>query len=95
MRSYITTIIKKTLLRCVLRIWEVKKLVLVLATSTLMTSLNKKTLEYIPCIYYLVQFKKHTMRVKALIHLESEVNAISPIYTKKLDLRIHKTNIRA
>ena len=39
------------------KVLEVKKLVSVLATSTLMTGARKKALEYISCIHYPFQFK--------------------------------------
>ena len=74
---------------------KVKKLVSVLATSTLMTGPRKKTLEYIFCIYYPVQFKKDTVEVQALIYSKSEFNAMVSTYAKKLGFRIQKTNVRA
>ena len=42
-----------------------------------------------------MQFRKDSSKTKALIDLRSEVNAISPAYTKKLDLQIWKTDIGA
>ena len=61
-------------------ILEVKKLVLILAASTLMTGARKEALERVPYIYYLVQFKKSM--TQALINLESEVNAIHLTFAK-------------
>ena len=54
-------------------------------------------LEHILYIHYLVQFKKnvHGAQVQALIGFESEVNAMTPVYTSKLDLKVHPTNLRA
>lgn len=74
---------------------EVKKLVLVLVTSTLITGPRKKDLECVPYIHYLVQFKKDTMEVRVLINSRSKVNAMASTYAKKLDLRMRKTNIKA
>ena len=42
---------------------EAEKLVPVLVTSTLMTDIKKEVLECVPCIYYLVQFKKDMAEV--------------------------------
>ena len=74
---------------------EAKKLVSISTTSTSMTGPKTEALERVPCIYYLVQFKKNTAEVRALIDLRSEVNAIAPAYAKKPGLRIRKTNIGA
>ena len=35
------------------------------------------------------------MEVRALIDLQSEVNAMAPAYAKKLDLRVRKTDVEA
>ena len=75
-----------------------KKLILVLANSSLVIETGKKnyvTLERVPCIYYPLRFQKHTTDVKVLINLSSEVNAMTPAYTAKLHLKIWKTNIKA
>ena len=40
-----------------------KKLVLVLVTSTLVTGAREEALERVPCIHYLVQFKKDKTQV--------------------------------
>ena len=74
---------------------EVKKLVLVLATSTLMTGTREKALECIPYIYYSVQFKdRNETQVQALIDSRSEVNAIHPSFAKQLGLPIRLIDIR-
>ena len=53
-----------------------------------MTGLRNEALERVFYIYYLVQFKKNMAEVQALIDSESEVNAIAPVYAKKLGLRV-------
>lgn len=45
-------------------------------------------LKRIPCIYYLVQFKKDQVKVQALINSGNKVYIITPIYITKLDLKI-------
>ena len=77
---------------------KAKKLVLVLATSLLVTETNKEdnvVLEYVFCIYYPVQFKKdaNETQVQALINSGSEVNAIHPTFVKELGLPIRPTDI--
>ena len=74
---------------------EAKKLVLVSATFTSTTGPRWKVLERMSYIHYLIQFKKDKYEVQALIDSKSEVNAIAPTYTKKLDLQMQKTNVRA
>ena len=69
---------------------ELKKLVSVSATSTSMTGASKEALEQegalerVPCIHYLVQFKKDMSKaqVQALIDSGSEVNTIHPTFAK-------------
>ena len=74
-----------------------KKLVSVLATSLSTTRASMEDtsllLERVPCIYYLVQFKKN--EVQALINSGSEVNAINPAYAKKLGLCVRQTDVWA
>ena len=70
---------------------RVKKLVPVLATSTLVTKTSKKAQEVIldrmPCIYYPVQFWKNKgATIWALIDSGSKVNVMTPTYAKKLGL---------
>lgn len=62
-RSRIKTVIKKTLLNQIPKFLDVKKLVSVLVTPTLITRIKEKTLKYILRIYYLVQFKKNMAKV--------------------------------
>lgn len=52
-------------------------------------------LERVLCIYYPLYFKKDTNNIKALINSNSEINAMTPAYAKKLGLWIRKTNINA
>ena len=46
------------------------------------------SLEWMPCIYYLLRFQKDTAGIKALIDLGSEVNAMTPAYVLKLGLKV-------
>lgn len=52
-------------------------------------------LQYISCIWYLVQFREDPKEVKALVKSGSEVNAMTPVYAIKLGFAIGKTNIGA
>ncbi len=52
-------------------------------------------LQHVPCIWYPVQFQEDQLKVKVLIDSDSEVNAMTPAYTKKLGLTTRKTSIRA
>lgn len=75
-----------------------KKLVLVLATSALMTKASKENevaLNWVFCIYYPFCFQKDTIKVKALIDSGSKVNIITPTYAAKLGLKVCHTNVRA
>ena len=74
---------------------KAKKLVLVLVTSMLMTSLRTEALERVFYIYYPVQFKKNMAEVRTLIDSKSEVNAIASAYAKKLGLQVQKTDVGA
>ena len=49
----------------------------------------------VPCIYYLVWFKERQKQVKVLLDSDSEVNAMSLAFVKKLDFKTRKINIRA
>ena len=61
----------------------VKKLVLVSATSMLVTGASKEALKRVPYIHYPVQFKDTDQApVQALIDSMSEVNAIHPSFVK-------------
>ena len=76
---------------------RVKKLVLVLATSILMTGASEKALKCVLCIYYPIQFRKDTdkTKVQALIDLRSEVNAVHPSFAKQLGLPIRQIDVGA
>ena len=75
---------------------KAKKLVLVSATSTSMTSPKTEALEHVPCIHYPVKFKKNSVyEVRGLINSGSEVDAMIPAYIKKLGFRIRKTDVSA
>lgn len=72
-----------------------KKLVLVSIISIPIIKTSKKNmfLDRISYIYYSIRFKKNKM--KALIDLSSEINAMTLIYIAKLDLKIYFTNVGA
>ena len=72
-------------------ILEVKKLVLLLASSTLMTGVREKALECNPYIQYSVQFKRDMAWMQVLINLGSEVNAIHPTFAKQLSFLVQPT----
>ena len=77
-----------------------KKLVSVLATSTLVTKASKEAqeviLDWVPCIHYLVQFRKDKRAtIWALIHLGSKVNAMTLVYAKQLGFQVQKTEVGA
>ena len=78
---------------------QAKKLVLVLATSALVTGASKETSEmilvWVPCIHYPVQFWKNKATIWALIDLGSEVNTITLVYAKQLALQVQKTDVGA
>ena len=44
-------------------------------------------------IHYSVQFQEE--QIRALLDNDSEVNAMSPAYAKRLSLKTQKTNVRA
>ena len=78
---------------------QAKKLVLVLTTSSLVTGANRealkvRVLDKIPCICYLVQFRKDKGKnVSALLDFESEVNAMTPAYVAHLSLKVRITDV--
>ena len=73
-----------------------KKLVTVLATSASVTEASKKvTLERVPCIQYPIQLQKDKNAIQALLDLDSKVNAINPVYAKKLGLCVRQTDVGA
>ena len=69
---------------------KAKKLISVLATSALVTDASKKDpeviLNWIPYIYYPIQFHKNKETIWALIDSSSKVNAMTLAYAKKLGL---------
>ena len=65
---------------------QAKKLVLVLATFTLISGTQKaqkmRVLHQVPCICYEVQFQKDKNKdFLALLDFGSEINVMTPIYT--------------
>ena len=54
---------------------------------------DEKVVVRVPCIYYPVRFQEE--QVKVLLDSGSEVNAMNPDYTQKLELKIRKTNVEA
>ena len=80
------------------RAFKAKKLILVLATSALVTDASKEApeviLDWVFCVHYPVQFHKDKEIIWALIDSSSEVNTMTPAYAKKLGLRIQRTDIR-
>lgn len=67
-----------------------KKLILVLATFTLVVEISKKDnviLEKVLYIHYLLSFQKDNLEAKALMSSGSEINAIILVYRSKLGLR--------
>ena len=73
---------------------EAKKLVSVLATSSLVTETNEEViLERVLYIHYPLRFRKDIAGVGALIDSGSEVNTMTPAYAAKLGLKDRKTDI--
>ena len=78
---------------------QVKKLVLVLTISLLVTGTSKETpkirvVDKIPYICYPVQFHKNKGKdILALLNSESKVNAMTPAYATYLGLRVRVTNV--
>lgn len=70
-----------------------------MAISALMTDARKEdviVLDRLPCIYYPIQFRKWGKKVaRTLIDSNSEINIITPIYAKQLELQNQHSNIRA
>lgn len=52
-------------------------------------------LKCIPCIHYLVRFKKDQVKVQALIDFDNKINIMTAAYAAKLGLRVHLTDIGA
>ena len=75
-----------------------KKLVLVLMTSAPVIEASQKdvvVLDQIPCICYLIWFKKSEVLVQALIDSGNKVNTMTPAYALKLGLKVRLTDVRA
>lgn len=70
-----------------------------MAIFILVTEISKKdevVLDRVLYIYYLFRFYKNKKNeMQALINFNNKVNAITPVYALKLDLKICYTNIRA
>ena len=66
-----------------------------------MTGISRKAskvrvLDKVPCIYYLVQFRKDKSKdVLALLDSGSEVNAMIPAYAAHLGLKVRVTDVGA
>lgn len=72
------------------------KLFSVLTTFASVTIANKKAdvaLEQVPYINYLFYFQKNTTNVRILINLGNKINAMTQIYTAKLDFKMYYTNV--
>ncbi len=54
-----------------------------------------RPLQRVPCIQYLVQFQEDQPEINVLINSGSEVNAITPAFAAKLELRPRPTNVGA
>ena len=78
---------------------KAKKLILVLATSALVTGASKEAakviLDWVSCIHYPFQFRKDKKTIWALINSGCEVNAMTTAYAKKLGLWTWKTDVGA
>lgn len=51
-------------------------------------------LKCVPYIYYPIQFKKYQSKIQILINSNNEINIMTSIYTKKLNLQTRKTNVK-
>ena len=78
---------------------KAKKLILVLATSALLTGASKEApkviLDWVSCIHYPVQFRKDKETIQALINSGNKFNAMTPAYAKKLGLQTWRTDVGA
>lgn len=63
-----------------------------MAISTLVTA-TLEALQWVLYICYPVKFQRN--EVQALIDSKNKVNAMTPVYTAKLDLTKRKTSVRA
>lgn len=92
--------LETSLFKCLLKIF--KKLILALTVFALVAGASKKVedtvedvamaLERVPCIHYLIWFKKN--QVQTLLDLGSEVNAITLAFVSKLGLQTCHTNVK-
>ena len=57
------------------------------------TGSDEEIVVRVPCIYYPVQFQEE--QVRALLDSGSKINAMNPDDTRKLGLKIRRTNIVA
>ena len=76
---------------------KAKKLVLILATSALVTGASEKALEmildWISCIHYSMQFWKNKREtVWALIDFVNKINVMTLAYAKQLGFHTQKTD---
>ena len=67
----------------------------VLATSVPVTDGGEEIVIRVLCIHYPVQFQEDQEQVRSLLNSGSEVNAISPVYAKRLGFKTWKTNVGA
>lgn len=74
--SLLTTVVSKKI-----------KLVLSSKTRNLITN-SPSPFKQMPCIYYLIQFKKDQTIIWVLIDSDSKVNAMTRSYTAKLELKV-------
>ena len=77
---------------------QTKKLVLVLATSMLVTNAKEpqklRALDRVSCICYPIHFwKNKSKNILALLNSKSKINAMTLAYAAPLGLKVQKTNI--
>lgn len=72
-----------------------EKLVSVLVIFALMIEAGRKnkTLVKLPCIHYLIRFKKDIKNTKALLDSGNEINLITSMHSSKYNFCIHYTDI--
>lgn len=51
------------------------------------------TLERVPCIHYLLCFKKNQAKIQVLTNSNNEVNKMTLVYMAKLGFKVRLTNI--
>ena len=63
-------------------------------TIASMEALKVRVLDRIPCICYLIQFRKNKGKdVLALLNSRSKINAMTPVYSAHLGLKVRVTDI--